>query len=79
MSNPSSSASYRGAMEQQGRTFVVPNSRKLVVAENISANGVIEFVDPWFDPGDQDDDDLLEVIRGHTAAGTALLLGSGIP
>jgi dihydrofolate reductase len=53
----------------------VSNSRKLVVAENISANGVIEFVDPWFDPGDQDDDDLLEVIRGHTAAETALVLG----
>jgi dihydrofolate reductase len=53
----------------------VPNSRKLVVAENMSANGVIEFVDPWFDPGEQEDRDLLDVIGTHTAAETALLLG----
>ena len=39
---------------------------KLVVTENISANGVIEFLDPWFDPGEQTDtDDLLEVMRDH--------------
>ena len=53
----------------------MPNSRRLVVAENMSANGVIEFVDPWFDPGDQEDRELLEVIGKHTAAETALLLG----
>ncbi len=53
----------------------MPNSRKLVVAENMSANGVIEFVDPWFDPGEQEDRDLLDVIGTHTAAETALLLG----
>jgi dihydrofolate reductase len=47
-----------------------------VVAENISANGVIEFLDPWFDPGDQTDtDDLNAVMREHMAAETALLLG----
>ncbi len=51
------------------------DSRKLVVAENISANGVIEFVDSWFDPGDQDDGDLLEAMRGHMEAEDALLLG----
>lgn len=50
--------------------------RKLVVTENISANGVIEFLDPWFDPGDQTDaDDLLEVTREQMAAEGALLLG----
>ncbi len=50
--------------------------RKLVVTENMSANGVIEFLVPWFDPGDQTDtDDLLEVMREQMAAERALLLG----
>lgn len=50
--------------------------RKLVVTENMSANGVIEFLDPWFDPGDQTDtDDLLVVMREQMAAEQALLLG----
>ena len=50
--------------------------RTLVVTENISANGVIEFVDDWFDPGDQDDaDDLFAVMREQMAAEEALLLG----
>ena len=53
----------------------MPNNRRLVVAENISANGVIEFLDPWFDPGAQDDNDQLEVVRVHIAAESALLLG----
>jgi len=53
----------------------MPNNRKLVVAENISANGVIEFLDPWFDPGAQEDNDQLEVVRAHIAAESALLLG----
>jgi len=52
----------------------MPNNRRLVVAENISANGVIEFLDPWFDPA-QEDNDLLEVVRAHTATEGALLLG----
>ena len=51
------------------------NTRKLVVAENISANGVTEFLDSWFDPGDQEDKDLLETVLAHTAAESALLLG----
>jgi dihydrofolate reductase len=50
--------------------------RRLVVTENISANGVIEFVDDWFDPGDQDDaDDLFAVMQEQMAAEDALLLG----
>jgi dihydrofolate reductase len=48
---------------------------RLVVAENITANGVIEFVDSWFDPGEQEDEELLEVVGGHMALETALLLG----
>jgi dihydrofolate reductase len=53
----------------------MPDKRRLVVAENMSANGVIEFLDPWFDPGEQEDNELLDVIRGHMALETALLLG----
>lgn len=51
------------------------DSRKVVVAENISSNGVIEFHDPWFDPGDQDDSDQLAVVHGHMEAEDALVLG----
>ena len=51
------------------------DGRKVVVAENISTNGVIEFIDPWFDPGDQDDSDQLAVVHGHMAAEDALVLG----
>jgi dihydrofolate reductase len=53
----------------------MPGSR-LVVTENITANGVIEFVDDWFDPGEQDDlDDLFRVMKQQMAAEEALLLG----
>src|SRR5262245_15372472 len=49
---------------------------RLVVTENITANGVIEFVDDWFDPGDQDDqEDLFAVMQDQMAAEDALLLG----
>jgi dihydrofolate reductase len=51
-------------------------SRRLVVTENISANGVIEFVDDWFDPADQGDaDDLFAVMGEQMASEEALLLG----
>jgi len=53
----------------------VPHHRKLVVAENISANGVIEFLDSWFDPGEQEDTELLDAVRDHTTLETALILG----
>jgi dihydrofolate reductase len=54
----------------------MPDSRRLVVTENISANGVIEFVDDWFDPGDQGDaEDLFAVMRAQMAREEALLLG----
>lgn len=53
----------------------MPDDRKLVVSENTSANGIVEFLDPWFDPASQQDSDLLDVIRGHTEAETALVLG----
>jgi dihydrofolate reductase len=52
------------------------DSRRLVVTENISANGVIEFVDDWFDPADQGDaDDLFAVMHDQMASEEALLLG----
>ena len=52
------------------------DSRRLVVTENITANGVIEFIDDWFDPADQDDaDDLFAVMQDQMAREEALLLG----
>jgi dihydrofolate reductase len=54
----------------------VPDRRRLVVTENISANGVIEFLDDWFDPADQDDaEDLFAVMGAQMASEEALLLG----
>ncbi len=54
----------------------MPANRQLVVTENISANGVIEFIDDWFDPSDQDDaDDLFAVMHDQMASEEALLLG----
>lgn len=54
----------------------MPDGRRLVVTENISANGVIEFIDDWFDPADQGDaDDLVAVMRDQMATEEALLLG----
>ena len=51
-------------------------NRRLVVTENVSANGVIEFIDDWFDPADQGDaDDLFAVMREQMASEEALLLG----
>lgn len=49
--------------------------RKLIVAENMTCNGIIEFAEPWFDPGDQDDTDQLDVARRHMATEDTLLLG----
>lgn len=54
----------------------MPASRRLVVTENITANGVVEFIDDWFDPGDQDDaEDLFAVMHDQMATEEALLLG----
>jgi dihydrofolate reductase len=54
----------------------MPDSRRLVVTENITANGVIEFVDDWFDPAEQDDlEDLFAVMDAQMAHEEALLLG----
>jgi dihydrofolate reductase len=50
--------------------------RRLVVTENVSANGVIEFLDTWFDPGHRTDTEDLEAVqRDQMAAETALILG----
>lgn len=48
--------------------------RKLVVTQNMSANGVIEFLDSWFDPGTESDDQL-EVVMAQSKDEDALLLG----
>jgi dihydrofolate reductase len=54
----------------------MPENRRLVVTQNITANGVIEFVDDWFDPADQADaDDLFAVMQDQMANEDALLLG----
>lgn len=54
----------------------MPDQRRLVVTENISANGVVEFVDDWFDPSDQDDaEDLFAVMHDQMVREEALLLG----
>ena len=54
----------------------MPDNRRLVVTENITANGVIEFTDDWFDPAGQGDlDDLLAVMQAQMATEEALLLG----
>ncbi|WP_152363847.1 dihydrofolate reductase family protein [Microlunatus speluncae] len=52
------------------------SDRKLVVAQNITLNGVIEFVEPWFHPDQQDDaDDLIAVMQDQMKREEALLLG----
>jgi dihydrofolate reductase len=54
----------------------MPDNRRLVVTENITANGVIEFTDDWFDPAQQGDvEDLLAVMQAQMATEEALVLG----
>ena len=54
----------------------MPDNRRLVVTENITVNGVIEFLDDWFDPADQDDaEDLFAVMNDQMTSEEALLLG----
>lgn len=54
----------------------MPVASRLVVTEDITANGVIEFSDDWFDPAAQDDTELLAVMgqadgdRGSATART---------
>ncbi len=52
-----------------------PPSRQLIVSENITVNGVIEFVDDWFHPDHHTDEELLELQRQQMATETALILG----
>ena len=54
----------------------MPDSLRLVVTEH-QRQGVIESIDDWFDPADQDDlDDLLAVIQDQIAREEALLLAA---
>jgi dihydrofolate reductase len=48
--------------------------RKLVITENITLDGSIEMLDPWFDPQLQDDD-LLEESHRQDSQADALLVG----
>jgi len=52
-----------------------PSGRQLIVSENMTANGVIEFVDEWFHPDHSTDDELLELQRQQMSAETGLILG----
>ncbi len=74
-----SSASVQGLNQVPTITLgeaAMPRNRRLVVTENITVNGVVEFIDDWFDPADQDDaDDLFAVMRDQMAREEALLLG----
>jgi dihydrofolate reductase len=51
--------------------------RKLVITENITADGVIDMAGGWFDPlaGDTDQSDMAEATAEHSAAADALLVG----
>ena len=48
--------------------------RSLVVIQNMSVDGSIEFLDDWFDPTDQDPG-LLDELHRQSARSDALLLG----
>ena len=51
-------------------------NRRLIVTENITVNGVVEFVDDWFDPADQvDAKDIFAAMHDQMAREEALLLG----
>lgn len=53
--------------------------RELIVAENITIDGVIDAAEGWFAPGDDDDDtdqsDVLDALRKQREAADAMLLG----
>lgn len=51
--------------------------RKLVVEENVSCNGVVEFIDDWFAPDDQGDPEQVAAMQLHMQAEAVLLLGRG--
>jgi dihydrofolate reductase len=48
--------------------------RNLVITQNITLDGSIEMLGDWFDPSDEDPEQL-EVMQRHTERGDALLLG----
>jgi dihydrofolate reductase len=67
--------SSRSDTQREQKDLQMEEGRKVIVAENMSSNGVIEFVDDWFHPGDQDDTALLAVMNEHMATEDALLFG----
>lgn len=48
--------------------------RRLVITQNITADGSVEMLDDWFDPS-ADDEDMAEVMRRDDARNDALVLG----
>jgi len=48
---------------------------RVVLTENCTSDGVIDLAGRWFDPGEQTDEQLLDVTRAHMAAQDGLLLG----
>lgn len=54
----------------------MPTTRKLVVTQNITLDGSIEMLDPWFSPeAEQDQDDLLEELARQDETNDAVLFG----
>jgi dihydrofolate reductase len=49
--------------------------RDLVVTENITVDGVIEATEGWFNPGDADLSDVMEVVKEQREAADAFLVG----
>jgi dihydrofolate reductase len=48
---------------------------RIVVTENITADGVIDLSAGWFDPAEQDDEQLVAAMRSQMAEEGALLVG----
>lgn len=51
--------------------------RTLAITQNITLDGSIDMLEPWFDPADQQDSGMLERVRQESAACDAVLLGRG--
>jgi dihydrofolate reductase len=53
--------------------------RKIVITQNLTADGVMDMSGGWFDPAadDVDQSDLIEVNRAHQDAADLLLVGRG--
>lgn len=58
------------------RTEITVTTRKLIVTQNITLDGSIEMLDPWFSPeAEGDQDDLIEEMARQDATNDAVLFG----